>query len=312
MRVDRTHFPWLLAILLATAFAGFLYIANYHPQRLPFPMPLPAFFGEVPPTVRSIGGTPLGLTFGIIAYAIFLFAAALGIRKKRRRWPIGNVQTWLKAHLWLTVLTIPLVLFHSGFRLGGTLTSWVMLLYAVVMISGIFGIILQQFMPRLMKDRLPHEVVFEEIPFLRDRLFEAAAKLRQELRQFERAPALANARSTAPKAEEDPSIRALATFLDDHAMPYLSAHRGDRLPLGDSRNALALFRATSMNVSAEWKPRITEIQSWCDERRAMDLQTKYQHWLHGWLLIHVPVSMALLVFTAWHAWAGLHFATLSP
>jgi hypothetical protein len=32
------------------------------------------------------------------------------------------------------------------------------------------------------------------------------------------------------------------------------------------------------------------------------LQTKLHHWLHGWLLIHVPFSFALLVFTFWHAY----------
>jgi hypothetical protein len=39
----------------------------------------------------------------------------------------------------------------------------------------------------------------------------------------------------------------------------------------------------------------------------MDLQTKFQHWLHGWLLIHVPGSIALILVTAWHAWIGLRF-----
>lgn len=312
MRIDRSHFPWLLFVVAATAASALLYLANYHPQRLPFPLPLPHFFGEVPPTVRSIGGTPLGLIFGIVAYAIFLFAAALGVRKKRRLWPLGSVQLWLKAHLWLTVLTVPLVLFHCGFRVGGALTSWVMLLYLLVMGSGIFGIVLQQFMPRLMQDTLPREVVFEEIPYLCGQLLEAASQLRTELRDLEAAPHRALAGEAAiATTTSDPSTRALADFLDEQALPYLAAPRGSHLALGQERAASGTFRILDLSVSPEWRPRVAELERWCRERRWMDLQTTAQHWLHGWLLIHVPASFALLVFTAWHAWVGLHYAAVS-
>src|SRR5438270_13365936 len=107
MRIDRSHFSWLLVVALATLATAVLYVANFHPQRLPVPIKLPAFFGEVPPTRHTFGGTPLGLILGSLAFAIFLFASALGIRKKKRLWPIGNVQLWVKAHIWLTILTIP-------------------------------------------------------------------------------------------------------------------------------------------------------------------------------------------------------------
>ena len=53
--------------------------------------------GEAPPLRNTYGGTPLGLIFGSVAFLIFLFASALGIRKKQRTWPIGSVQFWLKA-----------------------------------------------------------------------------------------------------------------------------------------------------------------------------------------------------------------------
>ena len=49
------------------------------------------------------------------------------------------------------------------------------------------------------------------------------------------------------------------------------------------------------------------MQSWCDQRRQMDLQARMQHWLHYWLLVHVPASLLLLVWTGWHAVTGLYF-----
>lgn len=303
MRIDRSHLSWLLFTLAATVLAALLYVANFHPHRLPFHLPLPGFFGAVPPAREARGSTPLGLIFGALAFAIFLFASALGIRKKQRLWPIGRVRFWLKAHIWLTILTIPLVLFHCGFRVGGVHAQWLMALYVVVMVSGFVGLALQQFMPGLMKDRLPREVVFEQIPHLRAQLLAAATELREKLRASEpRAHA-----GPAVAVAEDPSVRVLAQFLDDDCLPYLAARRGGRMRLGEASTATGIFRSTRVNVAAEWRPKVDALEQWCSERRWMDVQTKYQHWLHGWLLVHVPASFALLIFTAWHAWAALRY-----
>ena len=301
MRIDRSHFSWLLFTLAATALAALLYTANFHPHRLPFHLPLPGFLGDAPPARQARGSTPLGLIFGSVAFAIFLFASALGIRKKQRLWPIGLVRFWLKAHIWLTILTIPLVLFHCGFHVGGRHAQWLMVLYVAVMVSGFVGLALQQFMPGLMKDRLPREVVFEQIPRLRGQLLAAAAELRESLRASGR-----HAPSAAAVAE-DPSVRVLAQFLDDDCLPYLAARRGGRMRLGEAGTAAGIFRSIRVSVAAEWRAKVDALEQWCTERRWMDVQTKFQHWLHGWLLVHVPASFALLVVTAWHAWAALRF-----
>jgi hypothetical protein len=95
---------------------------------------------------------------------------------------MGTVQRWLRAHIWLTFLTIPLIILHSGFRLGGPMTTLLMALYALVMVSGIYGLALQHLMPRLMKERLPAETVFEQIPHIRAQLCVAAEKMRDSFK----------------------------------------------------------------------------------------------------------------------------------
>ena len=63
---------------------------------------------------------------GILAAVIFLFELALVAKKTKpfrtARW-LGSAQTWMKAHIWLGLLTVPLVLLHSGGQFGGTLTT---------------------------------------------------------------------------------------------------------------------------------------------------------------------------------------------
>src|SRR5687768_7172611 len=187
MRINNwKHFPWFVFVILATAAACVLYAGNFHPGRLPSWLQLPPWLIQEPTEHHTVGGTPLGLWFGAISLAIFIFAALLSLRKKIPLWRVGTVQRWLRAHIWLTLLTIPLILLHSGFRLGGPMTTLLMALYALVMVSGIYGLFLQHLMPRLMKERLPAETVFEQIPHIRTQLAAAAEKMRDSFKSANR------------------------------------------------------------------------------------------------------------------------------
>ena len=183
MRINNwKHFPWFVFVCLATVAACLLYVGNFHPHRMPAGIHLPPSLIQTPTEHHTVGGTPLGLAFGAISLGIFVFAALLSLRKKIPLWRVGTVQRWLRAHIWLTFLTIPLIILHSGFRLGGPMTTLLMGLYALVMVSGIYGLVLQHLMPRLMKERLPAETVFEQIPHIRAQLCVAAEKMRDSFK----------------------------------------------------------------------------------------------------------------------------------
>ncbi len=199
MRIfNRAHIPWAIFVAAATCFASWLYVGNFNPDLLPANLQLPHRWIQQPSQHRSVGGTPLGLVFGSIALAIFIFAALLGVRKKLVLWRIGTVQRWLRAHIWLTLLTIPLVILHSGFRLGGPMTTLLLVLYAIVMVSGIYGLALQHQMPRIMMERLPAESVYEQIPHIRAQLYAAAKKMHDSFKPAP--PKITDAGAPAPSA----------------------------------------------------------------------------------------------------------------
>ena len=50
-----------------------------------------------------------------------------------------------------------------------------------------------------------------------------------------------------------------------------------------------------------------DLEEICEERRQLLIQRRLHLWLHGWLLIHVPLSFALLVLTAVHAVLSLRY-----
>lgn len=306
MRIfNRAHFPWFLFVVLATIVAGWIYVGNFYPARLPSGLGLPRAFVQETSEHRSIGGTPVGLVFGAVSFAIFIFGALLSLRKRVVLWPIGTVQRWLRAHIWLTLLTIPLVLLHSGFRLGGPMTTLLMALYTVVMASGLYGLFLQHRMPLIMKERLPTETIYEQIPHVRSQLFLAAERMCNSFKSATLSPA-SSAESSAAIIDPE-SEAALVTFLEDQVMPYLRARRGGRFGLGNNRFSDDTFRFVKLRVAEAYRDRVEEIQAWCDERRMLDLQTSLHHWLHAWLFVHVPFSYLLLILSGWHAFVTLFY-----
>jgi hypothetical protein len=199
MRINNwRHVPWVIFVVLATIAACVLYAANFHPAALPSWIPVPPSLIQTPTQHHTVGGTPLGLAFGAISLGIFLFAVLLSLRKKIPLWRVGTVQRWLRAHIWLTILTIPLVMLHSGFRFGGPMTTFLMALYAVVMLSGFYGLFLQHVVPRLMKERLPAETVYEQIPHICSQLAAAAEKMRDSFKPTP--PKKPDAAAPAPSA----------------------------------------------------------------------------------------------------------------
>lgn len=303
MILDRTHRGWGMATLLLAALAALA----YHRTFLADP---PRHLHE------SVGGTPLGLFFGAVSLGIFIFAALLGWRRKHPSWRLGRLQFWMKGHIWLTFLTVPLVFFHAGFRFGGPLTSATMWFFIAVMVSGVFGLVLQHVLPRFMLDRLPQEVVFEQIPHLRAQLLERARAIRGQIGRDGAAkpapvPAAAATADAGPspaaatEPEGPPYPDVLARALDDHILPYLEAERGDKMMLHDEKSAEDLIVVARLQTDAAWHPLVDELKELVGERRQLDVQTRLQHWLHGWILLHAPFSFILLILVVWHAAVAL-------
>ena len=120
------------------------------------------------------GGSAIGLAFGIIGFGFMIFAALLGARKRVPTWRIGRAQAWMRGHLWLGLLSLPVILFHSGFHFGGTLTRVLMGLLIITVFSGVFGAALQHYVPRIMTADVPLETIYDEIGSVRKLLREEA------------------------------------------------------------------------------------------------------------------------------------------
>ena len=273
------------------------------------------------------GGSLPGLIYGIAGIALMLFAALLGLRKRFPVWRIGRAQTWMRGHLWLGLLSVPLVFFHAGFSMGGTLSSVLMVLLVIVAVSGIFGAALQHFMPRMMTQQVQMETIFEQIDSVRQQLSkEAELLINTPASRPENAPlqmeksgdAMADLMAMAAKMEAmgvtpnqaatvllvqpaPPVTDSLRTFYELEVKPFLEGPRDTTHLLSVPAQARNRFQQLRTMAPPELQETVKDLESICEEARQLERQEKLHHLLHGWLLIHIPLSYALLLLSAVHA-----------
>jgi hypothetical protein len=252
-----------------------------------------------------------------------LFAGLLGLRKKFPIWRIGRAQSWMRGHLWLGFLAFPLILLHGGFHWGGLLTQALMWMFIFVFASGLLGAALQHFVPRVHTTQLPMETVYEQIDRVRGQLVEEAQRIVDECcAALEGNVSSATERQRAAAASagaswdvtvasgmgvDEGASAELRRVLSVEIQPYLEKAGRGGSRLDDAPVAAALFRQIRILLPATLHSPIEDLENICEEKRQLDKQSRLHKILHGWLMVHVPLSYALLLVGAWHAVVALRF-----
>ena len=326
MRMDRTQRGWAIASLVILAGSAVIYM-----------------FYELNAPQGPRGGSTIGLIFGVLGFAFMIFAALLGARKRVPTWRIGRAQAWMRGHLWIGFLALPLILFHGGFHFGGTLTRVLMWLLIITVFSGVFGAALQHYIPRVMTSDVPLETIYDEIDHVRALLREEADRAMESLcgsiglgkasmKEILRAGGFTALRTMAASAvplrtsaavsagasaavaaapeiillteEESAPLR---RFYLEEMRPFLENpnQRGQRL--GDAQKATTAFAGLHTLLPTAAKATLDDLADICDEARQLQRQARLHRWLHGWLLVHIPLSLALILLGAVHAVMALRF-----
>jgi hypothetical protein len=314
--MDKTQRGWAVASLILMAFFTAVYVA--YAMRAP----------EGPR-----GGSALGLTFGVVGFAFIIFAALLGARKRVPTWRLGRAQAWMRGHLWLGLLSLPAILFHGGFHFGGILTSVLMWLLLITVVSGVFGAVLQHFVPRVMTTDVKLETIYDEIGNVQKLLREEADRGVEAIcgplgleksakEEVQRAggfgttrailtaasgggTAVAAAAETVVLTEEERAP--LRKFYLGEMRPFLERPKENRGRLGDADKAHGVFSGLQTLMPPSAQATLQDLEDICDEARQLMRQEQLHHLLHGWLLVHIPISLALILLGAVHAVMALRF-----
>ncbi len=154
-------------------------------------------------------------------------------------------------------------------------------------------------MPRLIKARVTLETIYEQIPYLTQQLLASALKMRGELRPAPAAspvaaaagaekpaaaavavavkPTVAGAPAAVMAAPEagDPSAASLLEALEHDVLPFLAARNPRRYRLSETQYAAEFFRQLHLRLAPAYQERADLLAGWCEERRQMELQTRY-------------------------------------
>jgi hypothetical protein len=326
MLLDRSQRGWALGSLaiLAVAFVVYVPYAWTSPQG-------------------ARGGSAIGLLFGSAGFAFMLYAAALGARKRVPTWRLGRAKSWMRAHLWLGLLSLPLILFHAGFRFGGTLTQVLMLLLMITVASGVLGALLQNSIPRTITADVPLETIYDEIAHVRSLLRDEADQATESIcgslglarasgGKVQRAGGFTALRPIAaaavplrtsaavsagasaavePAAEiillPERDAAPLRKFYLTEMRPFLENPKSRGHRLADAARTASVFSNLRTLLPAPAHGVVADLEDICGEARQLRRQERLHRWLHAWLLLHIPLSLALILLGAVHAAVALRY-----
>jgi hypothetical protein len=276
MSVPRSGILWrrLFVILLALTAGAFFYYAK----------------DEFPH-----GGSPIGLLYGAIGFALMLLLSFFGIRKRWYRSTFGTLEQWMQSHIWLGVLVLIILLFHTGGRFEDKVAVATLIVMAIVVASGIVGAILYVTVPRLLTE-VESNLTVDEI----------SDQLNQLARSMAR---IASARS-APfqRIYDELGKQATPGILAGWRLLLSRLGRNRKSDGADWPRLIAL-------VPKEEQDELRQLLVLSRQRRELLLrliyQQRYKNVLEFWLYIHVPFTIALLVLSIVHVAAVFYYGRVT-
>ena len=194
---------------------------------------------------------------------------------------LGSSRTWLYGHIYGGTLFLLMVLMHTGFRLPtGSFSWWLWGLSFWTVLSGLAGLALQRWIPRVLASGLTNEVLYERIPELVDELRRKAEALMESGGEV---------------------IRGF--YAKNLASALAGPHRRwiyYRDITGGMQSRLKRFHYLSGFLSTREQALLDELEKLYRTKLEIDAHWTLQQARRWWLYAHVPTSLLLLVLVVIH------------
>ncbi|WP_334131056.1 hypothetical protein [Silanimonas lenta] len=233
------------------------------------------------------GGTVLGYTLGSLGALLIVWLLWFGVRKRQYRGGIGTVRGWLSAHVYLGLSLLVVATLHTGFQFGWNVHTLAYGLMVAVIASGLWGVAVYLRNPGLMSDLLDGRTLEQHAASL--------AEIDGQSRQL--------AARIAPRFVELVEASAATPI----ARPGWGRLRR-RLPGCATAAAVAALRADERASEREVRDLFALQFRRLQVLERLRAYLRLRAWTEAWLVVHVPLSLALLgallahilaVFTYW-------------
>jgi len=112
--------------------------------------------------------------------------------------------------------------------------------------------------------------------------------------------------TTLVEIEQEDKARFREIYLQK-VRPYLADPDAPHAELSEPGRSSEVFESLRRLLVAPVHPVLDDLQNICEEEQQLSRQIRIYRWLHGWLLVHVPLSIALLVLGGVHAIMALRY-----
>lgn len=288
------------------------------------------------------GGSLPGLVCGIVAGAIIAFEMLLWPRKLLRAWRLIAARHWMAAHLWFGLASWPIAVFHSGFHFGGLLPTLFIVLFTLTILSGLYGWLLQNIIPKMLFKQVTAETICSQIGAVSqcnvddayamlisafgpppNRRQESATDADEESRELWEYRSKRKAVVVVGATRDVGRIRGrtlrTATVQVDpkhaenvwqayyHIMPFLLQGRRADEAMGNDSKSSAFFANLRRVCGSDCSEIINSLEEYCNQRRQFDIQQRLHNWLHAWLPVHIGLSVAVSVLLIGHIITALRY-----
>lgn len=222
---------------------------------------------------------------GWVLFGVILVLTLFNARKKLPFLPLFSSEAWLQFHIYAGLLTGVLFMVHISYRWP---TGWfegvLAWLYALVMLSGFYGLFISRTIPKRLTTR-GGEVLFERIPTIRRELAERVETLALQ--------SVAEAKSST-----------IADFYARELKDFFSGTRNAWLHYFEVRAPVQqlLNKIDDLNryLSATERATLAEIAELVRQKDGLDYHYALQLALKLWLFTHIPLTYAMLLWTLAH------------
>lgn len=229
------------------------------------------------------GGDPLLLQFGRLGLAAIALSVIYSFRKNLLHHFFLSLEQWLYGHVVIGTLSLYLVIAHSGFQFQNKIAVLALIFLVLTVLSGVAGLFLFYFLPRRQSR---HETAVLVPVDLCRRL----SLLHEEISEL--------------------CSNGSAVFLEVYNELVIPLYR--TAPGRESPPCSDVSRWAD-KITAEEEEKFMRLASKVEEVHdllvLLGQNMRFQWRIRGWLLLHVPASIGLVVFTVAHlisvAWFGV-------
>jgi len=219
------------------------------------------------------GSDHRGMTLGALGFSGIIISVLYLVRKDKPRLAVLPLHQWLYAHVVIGVLSLYLIVAHSGFNLRNVPAALALLFLFLTVLSGVVGMFLFNYFPRAQAKN-------EAAVLIPDDLCERLSRVHTEIREL---------------CLQKGGV--WNELYNELVVPLYSAKVGKELPAPDV-NPWA--EKIAPEDREDFFDLAVKIETAHDLLVLLGRNMRFRWFVRGWLILHVPSTLGLLVFSALH------------